>query len=754
MKELAPRTYTFAEFELDLTRRLLLRDGQAIPLNAKAFDLLLVLIENREQVISKEELMELVWRDQFVEEANLTVQISALRKALGEKKDEHRFIVTMPGRGYRFVAGVGAASVNPDVASDIVIETHTTSRVLLEEEVLSDPETGASDALALPEPSTMGHRPSVIRPVLVVGGLLCVLLAAGIGFWRYKETQVSRAATPPIPFQQIDIKRLTNLGNVANAALSPDGKLFVYSVAEKDGRRSLWLGHTNGGEPVKIRPPAEVIHQCLTFAPDGSMLFFTESEDFSPGTLYRMPVFGGAPEKIKENIPEDITFAPDGNRFAFVRADAADRRTSLIVADVANATEREIASRPNNLGFVATNPAWSPDGSLIAVSAVNNEGSGKQEVFVVRVADGSVRQLTALNWTAVHAMQWLKNSNGLIVVAKETDAAVSSQLWYVSSTDGVSHQVVADLNTYGAVLSLSADNDALLTLQAQGYTNIWVAPADELSRAKQITFGTRNIGSYGLDWTPDSRIVHTAYTGQSQTIWTTDADGGTQKQLLPTGHTDNSLSVTTDGRHLVFQSNRSGGFEVWRAEADGREMRQLTTGGNNSQPHVSPDGKWVVYKSDREGSRLLWRVPIDGGEPVRLTEQAAISPRIAPDGRLVACGYNSDGKMKLAIVPFEGGSPIRLFDVPRLATFGYGLRWTPDGKAVTYHDWANGIWKQSLDGGEPQRLAGLPEEKLFAHGWSRDGKLFAFARGAQIRDVVLISNAQRPNDGLVPSKKP
>ena len=738
MKQLAPRTYTFAEFELDLTRRLLLRDGEAIPLNAKAFDLLLVLIENREQVISKEELMELVWREQFVEEANLTVQISALRKALGEKKDDHRFILTMPGRGYRFVADVASGSVKADVASDMVIETHTTSRVLMEEEVLSEPETQASGALALPERSVVARRAFAVRPLVAVGSVLCVLLAAGIGFLRYKERQATLAAVRPIPFQQIDIKRLTNLGNVANAALSPDGKLFVYSLAEKDGRRSLWLGHTEGGEPVRIRQPAEVIHQCLTFAPDGSGLYFIESENFSPGALYRMPVFGGAPEKIKDNIPNDVSFAPDGKRFAYVRGDVAKGTTSLLVADAANATEREIASRPSGLGFISDNPAWSPDGSLIAIGAVNNEISRRQEVFVVRVADGSVRQLTALDWTTVYAIQWLRNSSGIIVVAKETDAAVAAQLWHVSSSDGASHRIVADLNTYLSVLSLSAVNDSLLTIQAQGYTNIWVAPAHELSRAKQITFGTRSLGSYGLDWTPDSRIVYTAYVDQSQTIWAMDAGGGAQKQLLPTGHTDNSLSVTTDGRYLVFQSNRGGGFEVWRSEADGSEMRQLTTGGNNTQPHVSPDSKWVVYKSDREGVGALWRVSIDGSEPVRLTEKPASWPRVSPDGRLVACGYNVDGKIKLAIVPIEGGSPVKLFDVPRLATFGYGLRWTPDGKAITYHDWANGIWKQSIDGGDPQRLPGLPEEKLFAHGWSREGKLFAFARGAQIRDVVLI----------------
>jgi hypothetical protein len=84
--------------------------------------------------------------------------------------------------------------------------------------------------------------------------------------------------------------------------------------------------------------------------------------------------------------------------------------------------------------------------------------------------------------------------------------------------------------------------------------------------------------------------------------------------------------------------------------------------------------------------------------------------------------------------------PIKVFDVPRLANFRYGIRWTSDGKGVTYRDWANGIWHQPIAGGRPERLPGLPEEKLFAYAWSRDGKQLAFVRGAEIRDVILLRN--------------
>jgi TolB-like protein len=101
--------YEFGPFLLDFsTRRLFLR-GQVVSLTSKLFDILLLLVEKRGEVVTKDDLMKVVWPDQFVEENNLTVSMSALRKALGERYGERRYIETVPKRGYRFLARVSVS---------------------------------------------------------------------------------------------------------------------------------------------------------------------------------------------------------------------------------------------------------------------------------------------------------------------------------------------------------------------------------------------------------------------------------------------------------------------------------------------------------------------------------------------------------------------------------------------------------------------------------------------------------------------
>lgn len=102
----AKQLYEFGAFRLDVAERMLLREGEVVPLTPKVFDILVILVENSGHLLEREELLSAVWDDSFVEEANLTVSVSALRKALGEQPDGQQYIETVSKRGYRFVAKV------------------------------------------------------------------------------------------------------------------------------------------------------------------------------------------------------------------------------------------------------------------------------------------------------------------------------------------------------------------------------------------------------------------------------------------------------------------------------------------------------------------------------------------------------------------------------------------------------------------------------------------------------------------------
>ena len=121
--------YEFGSFRLDSGKRLLLRDNEPVPLQLKAFETLLVLVRNSEQVVLKDDLMKAVWPDTFVEESNLAQNIFVLRKTLGATVGEHRYIVTVPGRGYRFTEKVRIVAEE----ESLVVESHSRSRVVIEE---------------------------------------------------------------------------------------------------------------------------------------------------------------------------------------------------------------------------------------------------------------------------------------------------------------------------------------------------------------------------------------------------------------------------------------------------------------------------------------------------------------------------------------------------------------------------------------------------------------------------------------------
>jgi eukaryotic-like serine/threonine-protein kinase len=722
--------YEFGEFRLDLVKRELRRTGEIVAVTPKVFDTLRVLVQNQGQIVTKDLLMDEIWGDSFVEESGLMRNISVLRKTLGEQNQTVPFIVTVTGQGYRFVAAVREVLAEEEAA--LIIQESTRAKIIIKE--TEDEPTPPAEAQLLPTapPSFFSPRKLII---LGLGGLAILLISAALLFRSSKS--------PDLPFQKISIKRLTTNGKVTNAALSPDGKLFVFSQQEAQGQQSLRLEHIDGSGQIQLLSPENVVFTNLTFSPDGNRIYYNITGDEAKNNgLFRLPVFGGAAEKIKDSVRSRIVFSPDGKQYAFVRNDSSTRKSSLILAETASEQEREIISRATTLAFDSSSLAWSPDGRMIALSAIVNEGEKGFEIYVVTLANGSIKQLTSLDWNSVLTMSWAKDTQALIAVAEEKGATFERQIWGISYPEGKVWRIVSDLNAYGSILNLLTDNSALMTVQSQHFSNIWVAPADNLEASKQITSDMlgKLTGWNGLDWTPNGKIVYTSFIGKSETLWSMQTDGANQKQLIPEGQSNLNPSLSADGRFLVFASNRGGSDEIWRANPDGSGMKQLTTRGGNEQPTISPDGRWVVYRSAQQGTAALWRISSEGGEPTKLTENSAIWGSFSPDGKFIACGINRNGATKLAVISSEDGKELNLFDIPRTANFRLGIRWTPDGKSMAYRDWNEGIWKQDLNGGEPIRLKGLPSEKLYGFGWSRDGKFFAYARGVEIRDVVLISN--------------
>jgi DNA-binding winged helix-turn-helix (wHTH) protein/TolB-like protein/Flp pilus assembly protein TadD len=122
MAQLDSHSYEFGRFRLKTAERILLREGELVPLTPKVFDILITLVENRGHVVAKDDLMKRVWPSTYVEEGNLTQNISLLRKALGESPGGVQFIETVPRRGYRFVADInegwdGVSSNGPGVVA-------------------------------------------------------------------------------------------------------------------------------------------------------------------------------------------------------------------------------------------------------------------------------------------------------------------------------------------------------------------------------------------------------------------------------------------------------------------------------------------------------------------------------------------------------------------------------------------------------------------------------------------------------------
>lgn len=193
----ATRIYEFADFRVDPSKRLLRRrDGDIVPLTPRVFDTLLFLVENADRVLDKEEIMEAVWPDSIVEENNLTQNISTLRRVFGETPGSHRFIVTVPGRGYRFVAGVNSVAAAADELSAHASNGHAAEPAVP----------------VIVEQPTKSSLSRFSRKHLFTAAVLVALVLA-VAFWSRHPRSQQVSATTAAPSKSIAVLPFDNLSN-------------------------------------------------------------------------------------------------------------------------------------------------------------------------------------------------------------------------------------------------------------------------------------------------------------------------------------------------------------------------------------------------------------------------------------------------------------------------------------------------------------------------------------------------------------
>ena len=307
MNNQAFRYYEFGPFRLSITDRLLMRGDTVVSLTPKLVDTLFLLVENNGHVLSKDQLMDSLWPNTFVEESSLTQNISLLRKALAETGETQQYIETIPKRGYRFVGEVEERVLGNGTSGSngqLLLHESMSTQVLIEEQLMTDPAPAAPAPLIIDYPRRGYARAYWKYATLVLGVLLLASAAAAYAIYR---TRSLNSQSPPkliavLPFKTVGAQSeselmglgmadalILRLNRLEGATVLPTGSVFRYTNREKN---TTAIAHDLGVDAVldgtvqrdgdRIRVTAQLIRSS-----DGKALW-SQSFDESYKDLFSL----------------------------------------------------------------------------------------------------------------------------------------------------------------------------------------------------------------------------------------------------------------------------------------------------------------------------------------------------------------------------------------------------------------------------------------------------------------------------------
>ncbi len=504
------------------------------------------------------------------------------------------------------------------------------------------------------------------------------------------------------------------------------------------GGQSIRVKHLATLSETEIVSPMSAEVSGVSFSPDGSYVYYVKFEKLT-GALYQVPMLGGTSKKMLDDVAfGQVGLSPDGQRVAFVRRYTERGEYALVSANLESGAEEILHTRkaPDDLSY----PAWSPDGRVIVFAQTHFDPKQFHwDLAEVRLADRTVRTIAEKRWWWIGGIAWLSHGEGLIIVAREISSPVIP-IWRVSYPAGEAMSLTNDTNLYGS-LSLAAGAQRIVVARTEVRANISIQAAGPNAAPVQITSGREN-GSLGLSWTADGRIVYATRGVTTGETWMMNADGSGKRLIANVGA--HQLAISANGEMVVFDSVRSGAFNIWRMGIDGHNLQRITNGAAEFDPAFSAGDQSVVYVTGTVDDSRIWQVPINGGQSRQLTDRHSHTPAVSPDGKLLAFYYTDESaaaKFKLGIMALASGELQRSLEVPADVN-PQQLAWTPDGRSLSFVRSIGGVanvWSLPANGGKPRPVTNFSADEIIHFAWSRDGRL-ALTRGSLATDIFLVTD--------------